>query len=371
MSYSKEKAREILGFAGIKISGNRSWDIRIHNEKTYDRVFSQGSLGLGESYMDGWWDVEKLDEFFYKIFTSNLDKKINLSPKLVFHVAKSRLLNMQSKSRAFKVGEEHYDLGNDLYEAMLDKRLVYTCAYWKNAKSLDKAQEAKLDLVCKKLQLKKGDKILDIGCGWGSFAKFAAEKYHVKVIGITVSKEQAELARKLCKGLNVEIRLQDYREVNEKFDHIVSLGMFEHVGYKNYKEYFKIVEKCLKPNGLFLLHTIGNNISTFKGDPWIDKYIFPNGMLPSIAQISKASEKLLILEDLHNFGPDYDKTLMAWFNNFNKNYSKLNKEKYNERFYRMWKYYLLLCAALFRSRKIQLWQIVFSKDRLEKYEAVR
>jgi cyclopropane-fatty-acyl-phospholipid synthase len=269
------------------------------------------------------------------------------------------------------IGERHYDIGNDLYKNMLDKRMNYSCGYWKNTKTLDEAQEAKLDLICKKLKLKPGMTVLDIGCGWGSLEKFAAEKYHVKVVGITVSKEQVRLARKLCKGLDVEIRLQDYRDLKKKFDCVVSVGMFEHVGYKNYRKFIKVVDRCLKDSSLFLLHTIGGNKSVTCLDPWIDKYIFPNSMLPSVNQITKASKGIFKLEDWHNFGTYYDKTLMAWHKNFNKNWDKI-KISYNERFRRMWNYYLLSCAGSFRAHKNQLWQIVFSKIGSQvDYESIR
>ena len=278
---------------------------------------------------------------------------------------KSKLFNLQSKARAFEVGEKHYDIGNDLYRAMLDKRMTYTCGYWKNAKTLDKAQEDKLDLVCKKINLKPGMKVLDIGCGWGSFAKFAAEKYKVKVVGITISKEQVKLGNEICKGLPVEIRFEDYRDLNEKFDRIVSLGMFEHVGPKNYREYMEIVSRCLKDGGLFLLHTIGSAEIIKALNAWIIKYIFPNGVVPSMENIVKSIDRLFVMEDWHNFGAYYDKTLMAWYSNFVKGWPKLHKEhseKYDDRFYRMWTYYLLSCAGGFRARKIQLWQIVLSKN---------
>jgi len=273
---------------------------------------------------------------------------------------KAKMVNLQTPSRAFKVGEQHYDVGNDLYAAMLDKRLVYTCGYWKAAQTLDEAQEAKLDLVCRKLGLKAGQRVLDIGCGWGSFAKFAAEKYGVHVVGVTISKEQIALGQKLCEGLPVELRFQDYRDVNEQFDHIVSLGMFEHVGIKNYRTYMEVAARCLKDDGLLLLHTIGNNTSNTAGDAWISKYIFPNSILPSAAQITKAYEDIFVMEDWHNFGAYYDLTLMAWFQNIDRAWPQL-KDKYNDRFYRMWKYYLLSCAGSFRARRIQLWQIVLSK----------
>ncbi len=356
-------AATLLSLADIQINGGRAHDIQIHNEAFYKRVFSQGSLGLGESYVDGWWDCQSLDTFFYHLLSADLSASIKPSLSLLYSYVQAKLFNLQAGSRTYVVGQEHYDLGNDLYNAMLDKRLVYTCGYWKNATNLDEAQEAKLDLVCKKLQLEPNMTILDVGCGWGSFAKYAAEKYKARVTGITVSKEQVELGKSLCKWLPVEIRYQDYRDLNQSFDRIVSLGMFEHVGYKNYRTYMKIMQKCLKDDGLFLLHTIGGNNSYACGDPWLNKYIFPNSMLPSASQITQAVEGIFVVEDWHNFSAYYDPTLMAWFNNFNNNWPIL-KNTYSERFYRMWKYYLLSCAGLFRARKGQLWQLVLSNKGL-------
>jgi len=355
-----KKARELLAEADVDINGNRPWDLQIHNDHFYKRVFAEGGLGMGESYMDGWWDVEALDEFFCKVLAARLDKKLN-PYKMIWLALQSKLINLQSIRRAFQVGQAHYDVGNDLFSVMLDKRLTYTCGYWKNASNLDEAQENKLDLVCRKIGLKSSQKILDIGCGWGSFLKFAAENYGAKAVGVTISKEQAEFAKQNCKGLPIEIRLQDYRELDEKFDHIISLGMFEHVGHKNYKKYMEVVSRCLKDDGLFLLHTIGAIKTRVTPEPWINKYIFPNGILPSMADISSAAEKYFVLEDFHNFGPDYDKTLMAWFHNFDANWTNLS-ENYGEQFYRMWKYYLLGCAGAFRARDIQLWQLVFTKN---------
>ena len=366
----KQTTKNIFAIADININENRPWDIQVHDNRFYQRVLAQGSLGLGESYMDKWWDCEKLDEFFYKVLKADLSRKVKVKGVL-YDVLKAKVINMQSKGRAFEVGEKHYDIGNELYQHMLDKQMVYTCGYWRNANNLNDAQEAKLELTCKKLNLKPGMKVLDIGCGWGSFAKYAAEKYKVKVVGITISKEQVELGNALCTGLPVEIRLQDYRDLNEKFDRVVSLGMFEHVGPKNYRTYMKVVNKYLKDDGLFLLHTIGTNTSKGGTDRWINKYIFPNGVLPSVKQIAKASERLFVLEDWHNFGADYEKTLMAWHYNFEKNWNKI-KENYDERFKRMWNYYLLSCAGAFRAEKYRLWQIVFSKSGVEGgYESVR
>lgn len=367
----KEFLQKVLAKADIEINGGRPWDISVKNEAFYSRVITGGSLALGESYMDEWWDSRSVDGFIERIVRNKIqdDRRLNFSD--VVRYLHATLTNQGSAKRAFNIGEHHYDLGNDLFEAMLDKRMVYTCAYWKNASNLDEAQEAKLDLVCQKIGLKEGQSVLDIGCGWGSFAKFAAEKYGVRVVGITVSKEQVELAKVNCKGLPIEIRLQDYRDLNEKFDHIVSLGMFEHVGVKNYATYMTTVRNCLKDDGLFLLHTIGGNEVTKIPDAWIGKYIFPGGMLPSISQISAAIEGNFVMEDWHNFGPYYAKTLLAWFENFNANWPKL-REKYGDRFYRMWKYYLLACAGSFRAREIELWQIVLSKRGLEGgYNSIR
>ncbi|MDP1676072.1 MAG: cyclopropane fatty acyl phospholipid synthase [Bacteroidota bacterium] len=357
----KKLAGEIFEFAGVHINGSNPWDIRIHNEGFYKRAITEGQLGVGESYMDAWWDVEKVDEFMYKIIRAQLEEKTHQKFSLALNLFLARLFNLQSKRRAFIVGEKHYDLGNDLFQHMLDKRMNYSCAYWKDAANLNEAQENKLELICRKLYLKPGMRVLDIGCGWGPFGKYAAEKYNVNVVGITVSREQVELGRKLCEGLPVEFRLTDYREMNEKFDRIVSVGMFEHVGYKNYRTFFSVAQQCLIDDGLFLLHTIGRPTSIKTIDQWTHKYIFPNSMLPSIALLSKSFENLFIMEDWHNFGADYDKTLMAWYDNFVAHWDNI-KSQNSERFFRMWKYFLLSDAAAFRARRNQLWQIVLSKN---------
>jgi cyclopropane-fatty-acyl-phospholipid synthase len=356
----KNTLQIMLDSAGVKIDGISPWDIKIHDERFYNRVLAQRSLGLGEAYMDGWWDCEKLDEFFYRMQRSQIDNQVKPGMALLFEALFARVINLQSKGRAFQVGEKHYDLGNELFVNMLDKRMIYSCGYWKDAQTLDEAQANKLDLICRKLGLQPGMKILDIGCGWSGFSKYAAEKYQVKVVGITVSKEQVDWGKTFCEGLPIEIRLQDYREVDEKFDRIVSVGMIEHVGYKNYRTYMDVVNRCLNDEGLFLLHTIGGDKSVTSVDPWMNRYIFPNGMLPSIKQLGSAFEGVFVMEDWHNFSADYDKTLMAWYRNLTGNWDKI-KANYNERFHRMWNYYLLSCAGAFRARRIQLWQVVVSK----------
>jgi cyclopropane-fatty-acyl-phospholipid synthase len=368
----KKTVQDILAFAGVEIDGSNPWDITINNDEFYRKVLTEGELGIGESYMDNWWDAGKVDELIFKIVSARLEEKVRLKFSIILKILSATLVNLQSKRRAFIIGEKHYDLGNDLFSNMLDRRMNYSCAYWKDAGNLEKAQEDKLELICRKLHLTPGMRILDIGCGWGSFGKYAAERYNAEVVGITVSKEQVELGRKLCEGMPVEFRLMDYRDLVEKFDRIVSVGMIEHVGYKNYRTFFEIASKCLNDNGLFLLQTIGNIKSEKSIDPWTDKYIFPNGMLPSVAQLGKAIEKLFVMEDWHNFGKDYDKTLLAWYENFEMNWHKI-KNNYSERFFRMWKYFLLSAAGSFRTGiRNQLWQIVLSKNGIPGgYKSVR
>lgn len=351
---------ELLNLADIQPGGKRPWDLKLNAFNVPERVFADGNLGLGESYMDGDWDVEQLDEFFYRLLRARLPDKVQPT-QMLLHALKVKLFNRQTRKRAWQVGKRHYDLGNDFYAAMLDKRMTYTCGYWQNANNLEQAQEAKLDLICRKLQLKPGMKVLDIGCGWGSFMTYAAQHYGVKCVGLTISKEQATWVNTSHSHLPIHARLQDYRDINEPFDRIVSVGMFEHVGRKNYRQFMQVAHRCLKDDGLFLLHTIGKNLRSGHTDPWVDKYIFPNGELPALGQISDAAEQLFVLEDLHNFGADYDKTLMAWHTNFENSWPQFSSTL-GPRFYRMWRYYLLSCAGAFRARDIQLWQWVLSKQ---------
>ncbi len=359
---SETMVRELLGLAQVEVNGKNPWDIQVHDPRLYDRVLRDSSLGLGEAYVDGWWDAAAVDQFIARVLLADLDVKVRGNWRIALYYLRTKLFNYQSPSKAYEVGQKHYDLGNDLYCAMLDRRLNYTCGYWKDAHNLDEAQEAKLELVCRKIGLYRnpGMRILELGCGFGSFAKYAAEKYGAQVLGVTVSKEQVALGMELCRGLPVELRLQDYRQVQGTYDAVISIGVMEHVGYKNYQTYMDVVDRCLKPGGIAFVHTIAGNETATSGEPWSNKYIFPNGMLPSIAQLGAALEKNFVMEDWHNFGPYYDPTLMAWTANFEKAWPELKKQ-YDERFFRMWRYYLLSSAGGFRSRHQQLWQIVFTR----------
>lgn len=357
----------------IAINGDRPWDLQVHDNRLYRRVILRGSLGFGEAYMDGWWDVQDFDGFFFRLLNLDMDIKLQESSRLFAVAAKMRnkLFNLQTVKRAFQVADTHYDLGNDLFEVMLDPTMSYSCGYWQSARTLEEAQHAKLDLICKKLGLRPGMRLLDVGCGWGGLAEHAARHYGASVVGITISKEQCELARERVKGLSVEIKLKDYRILQGEFDRIVSVGMFEHVGVKNYAAYFSRMNELLADDGLFLLHTIGNAREASHTDPWIEKYIFPNGYNPALSQLIPVLEANFVVEDLHNFGPDYDKTIMAWWDNFEHHWPQL-EQHYGKRFYRMWRYYLMSCAGFFRSRQGQLWQLVLSKHHHHaRYTSVR
>jgi cyclopropane-fatty-acyl-phospholipid synthase len=356
-------ARDIIGdllsSADIRIDGRRAWDIRVHDERFFRRVLFDGSLGVGESYMDGWWDCEALDEMCFRASRAQLEKSISLNWRNILGVTASFLINRQTRRRATAVVKRHYDLGNDFFEAMLDPAMQYTCAYFEGTSDLAEAQRRKMDLICRKLGLRPDMRLLDIGCGWGGFAKYAAENYGCRVVGITISKEQQKYAERICHGLPVEIRLQDYRDLSDKFDRVIAVGVVEHVGFKNYRRFMKTVCQSLEEDGLFLCQAIAASTSNRQPDPWIARYIFPNSLLPSAAYLTKAAEGLFVLEDIQNFGAYYDATLMAWDQRFRDSWERF-REEYGERFYRMWRFYLLSCAGAFRARSLQLYQFVFS-----------
>ena len=371
-SAAARKITEILTFAGIGVNGPEPWDIQVHDERFFGRALGEGSIGVGESYMDGWWDVPALDEFFTRFRRADLASKVH-DLKTALLIVKTRVLNLQTMRRAKQVAQAHYDLGNQLYQAMLDRRMQYTCAYWKGAATLDQAQENKLHLICRKLQLAPGMTLLELGGGFGGLAHFAAKQYGCQVVSYNISREQIAFGRDLCQGLPVRFEQKDYREAAlepSRFDRVVSIGLCEHIGYKNYRQFMQLAHDRLKDRGLFLLHTIGNNESSCYTDPWIHKYIFPGGLIPSMAQLSTAGDGLWVVEDVHNFGPDYDRTVMAWWQNFERAWPGL-RATYGDRFYRMWKYYLMASAGSFRSRRLQLWQIVLSKGDISSYTPIR
>jgi cyclopropane-fatty-acyl-phospholipid synthase len=374
-SRAAQAVRRLLESADVVIDGDRPWDVRVNDPRLYRRVAREGLLGLGEAYLDGWWDCDALDQLFDRCLRAGLPDRIPPTRAAVGSYLWQTFTNPQRPGLSRRNVESHYHTGTDVFQATLDERLMYTCGYWRRADTLAAAQEAKLELICRKLRLRPGQRVLDIGSGWGGFARYAAEQHGVEVVGVTISSEQAAYAVDACRGLPVEIRLQDYREVTGTFDHVVSVGTLEHIGPKNYRTFMEVAHRCLRDDGLFLLHFLSGRTSfPSLGDTellWITKYIFPGGVMPSMKQVAGAAERRFVVEDVHNFGSDYDPTLMAWFANFERNWPSL-EAKYGPRFYRMWKYYLLSCAGAFRARRYQLYQFVFSKGGVRGgYESVR
>ena len=356
----EKTVRQILETAGVEINGRQPWDIHVHNSEFYKRVVTQRTLGLGESYMEGWWTCEAIDQLFDRLVRAELHRTVKLPLDLKVSILLGQYLNRQKRSRSLRVVKDHYNAKSSVLLSFLDDYKQYSCGYFEDTDDLNTAQRKKLNLICRKLSLSTEDHVLDIGCGYGGFARYAAEHYGCKVTGITPSKSQIKYAKAWNRDLNVAFYDSYYQEVKGDFTKVVSVGMFEHVGHKNYRTFMKKVYDCLKDDGIFLLHTMGGNISVFTNDPWVDKYIFPNGMLPSVQQIAKAAEEFFVIEDFHNFGSYYDNTLMAWHKNFLKNFHKI-KNQLDETIFRMWEYYFLHFAGTFRGRKIQLWQFVFSK----------
>lgn len=352
----------LLAKAGVTINGRQPWDLQVREPKAYARILRDGSVGFGEAFMDGWLDCERVDMLAERAYRADLAAQVEVKHAL-FEAFKAKVHPFGSRARSFEIGERHYDTGNDLFEIMLDPYMIYSCAYWLRATTLEQAQRDKLELICRKLQLEPGMRLLDIGCGWGGLARYAAEHFGVSAVGITVSKQQLELGRRLCQGLPVELRYADYRDVDEQFDRVVSVGMFEHVGRRHYPDFFAAATRCLKPSGIFLLHTVGY-LQEEPINPWYDKYVMPGVEFPTIANVVDNAGAELVLEDLHTWeGAHYDRTLMAWFERFDRGWDKL-KAKYGETFYRMWKLYLQGCAGGFRAGRMRVWQFAFSRGGL-------
>jgi cyclopropane-fatty-acyl-phospholipid synthase len=336
----------------------------VHDERFFAQVLTRGELGFGESYMNGDWDCEALDELSSRLFAADLDR-VTMRPIDLLNGAMARVVARQTPQRVRAHVAPHYNLGNDLFESMLDTRhMAYTCAYWRaGATTLEEAQEAKLDLVCRKLALEPGMRVLDIGCGWGGLAKFAAERYRVSVTGVTLSREQVALGSARAAGLPVELRVEDYRETTGAFDRVVSIGCLEHVGHLNHRRFFEIVRARLAAGGYALVHSIGVCRTEHRGGRFVEKYVFPLVNLPSIAQIGRAIDGLFVLDDVQNIGIDYDRTLMEWNSRFQRAWPDL-ESRYGTllegRFKRMFEFYLLMSAGFVRSRRAQVWQMVLT-----------
>ncbi|HMO02164.1 MAG TPA: class I SAM-dependent methyltransferase [Oligoflexia bacterium] len=348
-----------------KASQNNSQALDI---KSAEIAKTRGLYGLGEAYMAGEWESQNLDNIIRSIALQGYCKKISL--RRLFKLLTTLFINHQKGQKAFEVAERHYDLSNRLFTAMLDSSMSYTCGYWREAKNLEEAQTAKLRLICEKLKLAPGMRVLDIGCGWGNFAHYASTHYGVEVVGLTVSNQQAEIAKARCAKLPVEIRLQDYQKFKERiqFDRVVSIEMIEAVGKKNLPKFYETIKNSLKDSGIFLLQVITGEMFSRTSNPalddylvWLIKYIFPNGYLPSSRELFMPEKYGLKIENIHNLGSDYIKTLTAWQENFENNWFSL-KQEFSDSFKRMWLYYLAGCRVMFELSFVQIYQIAYSKQ---------
>jgi cyclopropane-fatty-acyl-phospholipid synthase len=373
--------RALTDQVDVGFSGARPWDLVVHDQSFYGDLLRRGSLALGEGYVNGRWDCAALDQLFTRLLTlpASRDAAAGFVARARLQAKMQRWLehwvNWQTRRRSFRVGQQHYDIDARVYAAMLDSRRIYSCACWHAADDLETAQAHKLELICQKLELRPGQRLLDLGCGWGGLAAYAARFFGVQVVGITVSAEQARFCRQTYRDLPFEVLLCDYRAPalleQQPFDRVVSIGMLEHVGRLNDRTFFGVLERMLTPDGLALIQTIGSHDTNSDLDPWINTYIFPDGRLPSAQQVCHGFEPWFLLQDWENFGFDYDRTLMAWWQNFERFWPLLSGEL-DARFYRFWKYYLLSCAGFFRSAQGQLWQFVLTKkQRQQPYRSLR
>ena len=367
----------VVEAADVRFNGERPWDLQVHDPRLYDALLRQGSLALGNGYVRGCWDCEQLDELICRLLRTHADRPLTVPAQLgeLGRILWDQLSNPQGLARSFVVGKRHYDIDPRVYAAMLDPRMTYSCGYWRRARNLNEAQDHKLQLICEKLELRPGMRLLDVGCGWGALAAYACRHYGVDVVGVTVSARQASWIGEHLAQLPIRVELCDYRQLPQRvpgrFDRIASVGMFEHVGRRNDGTFFRTLRQLLHPDGLVLLHTIGTAQTTRRTDPWIDRYIFPGGRLPSASQLAAGVEGHFLIEDWENFGADYDQTLLAWWQNFEQAWPELEHDSTPE-FYRFWRYYLLSCAGFFRARQGQLWQVVLSRpERQHTYQSWR
>lgn len=372
----------VLAEADVELNGSRPWDLQLHDQRAIARIAIGGALAFGETYMDGWWDSDDLSELVYRLLVWKASKQGGFEWPRLINDLKRRVFNLQRPARASEVIDAHYDLPLSLFTAMLGETMAYSCAYWQGVvpdpEHLDQAQRNKLDLICRKLELKSSDLVLDLGCGFGSFSRFAAENYGCTVVAVTLSASQADFAREYCAGLPVEIHVRDYRDVDayargRTFDKIASIAMFEAVGRKNFRGFMEIVNRLLRDQSLWLLHTLGD--VRCSSNPWMDKYIFPNGELPTVAKVTESIDGLFHLEDFHNFGLDYCTTLTAWESRFRARWDEIRASdpaRFDERFFRMWIFYLASCRGALRARSMYLWQFVMSKGYTPRtYRSVR
>eukprot|EP00928_Gymnodinium_smaydae_P010979 TRINITY_DN14121_c0_g5_i1.p1 TRINITY_DN14121_c0_g5~~TRINITY_DN14121_c0_g5_i1.p1 ORF type:complete len:417 (-),score=86.53 TRINITY_DN14121_c0_g5_i1:242-1492(-) len=369
---SETAVRAIVKFGGIPESVFDHIEV-VDSSAWYD-IITKGNFGIAEGYMHGKLKVDPLPFFLSVLNGTSVGTRRKEHADVLGWVMGLVALptdllglvtNQQTKDRSRRVTEQHYDAGNDLYERMLGPSMSYTCAYWKGAENLDQAQENKFDLIRRKLELAPGMKVADLGMGWGTAAEHMHKQAGVNVTGVSLSKEQVKWAQQNLAKPGLQFIWSDFRDHCEDpkymgyYDRVYSIGMMEHVGYKNYQTFFKCIKNLLKPDGLAVVHTIGEPDFVSAGDPFLEKYIFPGVVIPALSKVTPAFENDFILEDFQNFGHDYSRTLAAWSEN-SKAFFKENPTAYSLEFQRMWDYYLKMCEALFELRINQLWHFVLS-----------
>lgn len=392
MNKKERIIRRVFAEAGVNIVEKnysqtefKSHDIRLDSclkKSFFRKVYANPSLGLAESYfLDHAWVCDDLVGLIDRIMKADLLSKLSLVMKLRLVLKslpqffKTWVFN-KVRSKPYEIGQQHYDKGNSLYKEMLGSDdMTYSCGLWDDADDLKQAHLNNFDRACQNMKLKPGMKVLDVGCGNGSFLKYAAEKYGIEGVGITVSEEQAKFAREFCEDLSIKIMVRDYRELGEEFfgyfDAIASFGMFEHVGPRNHQTYFKMISKYLKPGARFFFHTIANFKKAIFLDPFIFKWIFPSSYVPTIKQVLNAAKEYFIhIETYDVKAENYAKTLAVWYKRFKDGWeSKLRHLYYDkvmqgDSFYKMWCYYLASCQALFKVNGKYVLQVVFEKNKL-------
>jgi cyclopropane-fatty-acyl-phospholipid synthase len=341
----------------------------IENPEFFRRVLTQGNLGLGESYMEHQFEVEHgtLERFLMALARSDIEQAVRDNPRQVARLASIRVKNL-FRGRMANV-QSHYDLGEDLFAAFLDDSLAYSCGYQRSSSdTLAELQVNKFDRICQKLSLVPGERLLDIGCGFGGLLIHAARHYGVQCVGITISRHHHRRGREIveAQGLSgqIDIRFATHEQIPEQFDKIVSVGMMEHLSRRDYPVYIRNIKRSLTEGGAGLIHCIGCNNFRNRHDPFIQKYIFPGSGQPRLSEMALFLEKnALSILDVENMAQHYAPTLRGWQENFANNYHRLDHRKYDDRFRRMWEYYLACGIAAATASDSALYQVLFMNSR--------
>jgi len=348
--------------AGVTVNGPNPWDIRVLDNRLFRRVVGTRELGFGDSYVEGWWECDRIDELVTRILRTGIKRILPPGISGLTLAARSVITNTQGSERAGDNATAHYGQHDALLRLILGEPLVYSCADWRDATDLADAQHAKIDRLASKLQLRPGMRVLDIGCGWGATADYLSTRHGVIVVGITPVAAQATHAARHHRHSDVSFVTTDFSNFTspKPFDRIYSVGMVEHVGPKNLKPFFRHCQDLLVDDGIMFHQTIGRRTPRASTDAWIDRRIFPGGAIPSVQQLSRAWSAGWVLEDFENLGPDYDRTLMAWLGLLEGKKDQV-LDQFGEEMYRTFRFYFQYCAGAFRARELQLWQLVLTK----------